>query len=360
MLYPEWARDDSREGMRLRQASVVEIDGSFGEGGGQIVRTASSLAVVTATPCRIFNIRQGRREPGLRLQHLHGLRALAELCGGVFSGDEVGSRELAFSPGHAGVRELRVAIPTAGSITLVLQSLIPAALRFTEPVTVRFEGGGTDTAMSPTLDYLRHVLLWIVSRMGIAPQIEVARRGYYPRGGAEILVRIIPSRLGAINAVERGALRRVSIVSSAAAVLRARRVAERQIEGATEALGALPLAPDSAIDYSPSRSAGSAVCVVAEFENTVVGADGLGARGKRAEEVGREAAQAFLREFESTACLDRHMADQILPYMALADGESAVTVSEITAHCRTNMWVIERFMPGRFEVNGNLIRWRAA
>lgn len=344
----------------MPHTGLIEIDGSFGEGGGQIVRTACSLAVLTARPCRIFNIRQGRKEPGLRPQHLHGLRALAELCGGVLHGEQVGARELTFVPGRACVSDLRVAIPTAGSITLVLQSLMPAALRSPVPTTIRFEGGGTDTAMSPTLDYLRSVLLWFLDRMGIRVKIAVVRRGYYPRGGAEMTVTIAPSRPGAISATERGALKRISLVSSAANVLKARRVAERQIEEATVALGAIALAPDSTIDYAASRSAGSAMCIVAEFENAVLGADALGARGKRAEEVGREAAQAFLHEFESSACLDRHMADQILPYMALAGGESAVTVSEITAHCRTNMWVIERFLAGRFQVKDNLIRWRTA
>ncbi len=195
MLYREGTHDDSREEMTVPQAGVVEIDGSFGEGGGQIVRTAASLAVLTARPLRIFNIRQGRREPGLRLQHLHGLRALAELCGGTLSGDEVGSRELSFIPGRASARDLRVAIPTAGSITLVLQSLIPAALRWPEPITIRFEGGGTDTAMSPTLDYLRHVLLRFLERMGARVEIAVVRRGYYPRGGAEMSAAIAPARM---------------------------------------------------------------------------------------------------------------------------------------------------------------------
>ncbi len=336
---------------------MIEIDGSYGEGGGQIVRTACSLAAVTGRPCHIVNVRRARRNPGLRLQHLLGLQALAQLCAGRLEGGAVGSQEIAFYPGQLSGRSLTITIGTAGSITLIVQTLLPAALGAAMPLAIELQGGATDTALAPAFDYLRHVFLWFLERMGARVEVAVNRRGYYPRGGAAVSVAIRPSRLEPIALTERGGLRRISVISQAAGVLKARRVAERQIEGAIGAMGSLPCVPEGVIDYAPSVAAGSSVCIVAEFEHTVIGADSLGARGKLAEVVGREAALAFAPELQSSACLDRHMADQILPYMALAPGSSCVTVSELTAHCRTNMWVIEKFLDGRFQAEGNLIRW---
>jgi RNA 3'-phosphate cyclase len=336
---------------------MIEVDGSHGEGGGQIVRTACSLAALSGTPCRIVNIRERRRKPGLMLQHLLAIRALAELCDASLAGDSIGSRELAFEPRKLTARELTIRILTAGSITLILQALIPAALVAPNPITIRFEGGATDTPMSPTIDYFRNVFLWFLERMGARVEINVARRGYYPRGGAEVSVGIAPARLAAIDVLERGPLRSIRVFSHAASVLKARKVAERQATAAVKMLGSLEPAPEVNLEYASSLAAGSAVCVVAEFANAVIGADALGAAGKSAETVGREAARALMHELPSPACLDRHMADQILPYMALAGGHGRVTVSEITDHCRTNMWVIEQFFSGAFKVSGNLIGW---
>jgi RNA 3'-phosphate cyclase len=339
---------------------VIEIDGAFGEGGGQIVRTACSLSALTGRAAHIVNIRQARREPGLRLQHLVAVRALAELCGGSVQGAEVGSRELVFRPGRVSAKEIPVQIGTAASITLIVQCLIPAILLTHGTTRIAFLGGATDTAFAPPLDYVREIFLWFLRRIGIVVNANVAKRGYYPRGGSEVEVEIAPARPRPIIATERGRLREIRILSSAASVLRQRKVAERQIEGAVAALGTLPIAPKTNIEYASSHSAGTAMCIVAEFEKTVVGASALGARGKMAEKVGVEAAGNFLAEFNSTGCLDRHMADQILPYMALAPMASRVTVTEVTEHCRTNMKVIEKFVEGRFEVRERLIEWNPA
>jgi len=336
---------------------MVQIDGSYGEGGGQIVRTACSLAAVTKKPCRIINIRQGRREPGLRLQHVLGLQALAKLCCGSLEGAEVGSGEVVFHPRQIVARNISIKPQTAASTTLLLQTLLPAALTTSTRLIIDLQGGGTDAKFAPTLDYFRYVFLWFIRIMGANLDLTVHRRGYYPRGGAQLTIMVEPSRLTRIALTQRGAMRRISLISQAAAILRPRRVAERQLEGALDMLGSQSVPIETVIDYGPSVSAGTSLCIVTEFERTVIGVDNLGARGKLAETVGKEAAIAFSRELRSTACVDRHMADQILPYLALADDGSCVTVSEITSHCRTNMWVIEQFLDGRFEVNGDLICW---
>jgi len=148
-------------------------------------------------------------------------------------------------------------------------------------------------------------------------------------------------------------------LSSAAAILKRRKVAERQIEGALPLLASVAAVPETSVEYADSVSAGSATCIVAEFEASSIGASALGARGKLAEQVGEEAARQFLTVLESPACLDPHMADQVLPYLALAASGSRVTVTDITAHCRTNMWVIEKFLPGKFKVEDRTICFEA-
>jgi RNA 3'-phosphate cyclase len=339
---------------------VIEIDGAYGEGGGQIVRTACSLAALTRQPCHIIHIRQSRREPGLRLQHLLALQALRQLCGGSLTGDQVGSGDLTFRPGEILASDISVRISTAASITLIVQCLIPALLSAPRPVRVAFSGGATDTAFAPPLDYLRYVFLPLLRTLGIDINVEMVRRGYYPVGGAEVIVEIQPAKPQAIDVSRRGPLKRINLISSAAAILSRRRVAERQLEGGLSMLGSLPLAPEGHIEYSPSISPGSALCIVAEFERTILGVSALGARGKMAEQVATEAAEQFLTEFNSNGCLDHYMGDQILPYMALAGRHCSVTVSKITEHCRTNMWVIEHFIEGKFEVESERIRWTPA
>jgi len=337
---------------------VVEIDGSYGEGGGQIVRTACSFAAVTQKPCHIFNIRSARRQPGLRPQHLASVHALAGLCAASLKGNAIDSRELFFSPGRIVANDLKVRVETAGSITLMLQALLPAAFHSDAPITIDFEGGGTDTARAPSLDYFHHVFLWFLERIGLSVKIEVGRRGYYPRGGAAMAVRVTPGKPDALELSERGAIKQLTLFSHAALILKSRKVAERQLDGALSVLESLGVPTSSNIEYAPSFSAGSSICIAAEFENTVIGCSSLGKKGKRAEDVGREATGGILKEFEGRFCLDRHMADQILPYLAFGGDGSSATVSEVTSHCRTNMWVIEKFLDGHFDLHGNLVVWK--
>lgn len=348
-------------------AAMLDIDGSYLEGGGQILRTACALSAVTGTPCRIFNIRKGRPRPGLRTQHLAGIEALAFFSGGRLEGAFQGSTEITFSPGAESKAELSVVISTAGSITLALQSLLPAAVMApapvpapVTPVTIEFRGGATDTFFAPSLDYCTEVFLATLGMIGVRAEVEAARRGYYPKGGAQGVARIFPSRPGALSLTERGTPNKILLLSRASASLKARSVAERQAAGARQALGKADIPVEERISYHDSSCPGSSICLVAVYENSRLGADGLGKIGKRAEDVGREAARSLLGEMASGACLDRHMADQVLPFMALSGRECSVTVSEVTTHARTNMWVTEKFIQGKFEVRDGLVRWSPA
>lgn len=340
---------------------MITIDGGYLEGGGQIVRTALALSAITKKPCHIFNIRQNRPKPGLMTQHLLGIQALVEFCSGSLEGDELGSKEINFFPGEARRDRVSVKIPTAGSITLVLQTLIPAALFSDKPTEISFGGGATDTFFSPTLDYFHYVFLKILKKtveFGPLPiEVNAIKRGYYPEGGAKVNVKIFPSKLKIFNLTERGKLEKIVVFSGTSELLKDKKVAERQISGVREIIGKLKLPTEEKIDYYETQSPGSNLCLVAEFENTIIGADNLGKLGKKAEDVGREAALELLKEQKSGACLDKHLADQILPYMALSQKKSQVYVSEITNHCKTNMWVIEKFIEGKFEIKDNLISW---
>ncbi len=338
-------------------SSLIEINGSIGEAGGQVLRTACALSAVTKKSCHVFNIRKGRKKPGLMRQHLFGLRALAQLCQADLKGDFLESQEVWFVPKEIWARDLRVKIETAGSITLVLQTLILPALYSNKAIKITFDGGASDTFFSPTIDHFRFVFLKTLEKMGPKININIDRRGFYPEGGAKLTVEILPVPLKSISLTKRGELKRVHIVSGASENLKKNRVSERQISGAKQILGKLKLPLEEKVEYYPTIGAGSQINIIAQLENTVFGTDNLGKLGKSAEQVGKEAAQNFLREVKSNACLDKHLGDQILPYMALAKEKSEITVSEITPHCQTNILVIEKFLDGKFEIKGNLIKW---
>lgn len=348
---------------------IIEIDGSYLEGGGQILRTSCALAAITQKACRVFNIRKNRPKPGLMPQHLLGLRALAQLCNADLEGDLIGSSEIQLAPREISAKDLKVKIETAGSITLVLQTLLLPALFAPEAVKISFDGGATDTFFAPTIDYLRYVFLKNLERIGIKTEINILKRGYYPEGGARVEMKVFPvknimKKLGSLNWTECGPLKRILAVSGASVFLKDKKVAERQLTGIKEILGKLKLPLEEKVEYYPTQNPGSQICLAAEFEKTIVGSDNLGKLGKRAEEIGREAAQNLLQEARSGACLDKHAADQILPFMALTGAQSQVTISAFTPHCQTNVWAIEKFLKGQFKIeskgNYHLITWLPA
>jgi RNA 3'-terminal phosphate cyclase (ATP)/RNA 3'-terminal phosphate cyclase (GTP) len=325
---------------------MILIDGSYGSGGGQIVRTAVGLSAVTGKPCKIINIRAGRPNPGLRHQHLNGIEAVAKLSNANVKGGKINSTEIEFVPNKIEAQHLKIDIGTAGSVTLIMQALMITAIHASGPIEFEITGG-THVKWSPTTGYFRHVFSEYMKRMGIRLESETASYGYVPKGGGKIKVKVNPAnKIKPINIMERGKHIVTEAWSNASRELIKPGVCERQTKGA-ERWTDLNKRNSK---YVPSASTGSSITIAASFENSWIGASALGERGKSAELVGEEAGKALKKELESKSTVDSHMADQILPYMALADGKSTIIAPALTDHVKTNIWVIEKFLPVKFNI----------
>jgi RNA 3'-phosphate cyclase len=327
----------------------IDIDGSYGEGGGQLVRTAVALAAITGHSVRIVNIRAKRDKAGLAPQHLAALRAVAQFCDATTEGLEIGAGTLGFRPRRLHGGEYAIDIGTAGSITLLLQALVPVMLAAGEPASVRVTGG-TDVRGAPPLDYFREVLLKHLARMHVPVDLHVYRRGYYPRGGGQVEVTLAARhrpRLRPLLADTAGALRRIGGTAHVANL--PAHIAERMRSALLASLGET-LAPLAEIDTAvlsrrEAIGTGGAVVAWAETENSVLGAGSVAERGVRAEALGEKAGGELHADLGSGAALDVHAADQILVYLALAEGQSSFTARELTLHAQTAIWLIEQFLP---------------
>jgi RNA 3'-terminal phosphate cyclase (ATP) len=333
------------------------IDGAHGEGGGQILRTALALSAVSGRPIRIQRVRAGRPTPGLAAQHLAGLRAVAAICGAAVDGDRLGAEEVGFAPAHApraGAYLFDVAAArqggSAGAATLVLQAvLLPLALaRGDSTVAVR---GGTHVPWSPSFDYAREVWLPMVGRMGVAAELELVDWGFYPVGQGEIRARVRgrgARALAPLEARRKGALEGVR--GRAVAANLPAHIAQRMADRARALLAAAGIAAEIEALRVRAASAGAALFLGADYDGLKAGFDAHGRRGKPAEQVAEEAAEALLAHHRSGAAVDLHLADQLVLPAALAAGESAFTVEGASRHLRTCAWLVERFALARVEI----------
>ncbi len=328
------------------------IDGSHGEGGGQIVRTSLALSAITGRPVTLERIRAGRRKPGLAAQHLTGVRAAAEICGARLTGDALGSQTLRFEPTgapRAGDYRFDVAAASrggsAGATSLVLQTvLLPLTLAGGDStVTI---AGGTHVAWSPPFDYLRDVWLPALEPAGVRAQLELEHWGWYPVGQGEIRARIQglggpDRRLHPIELRNRGPLRQVT--GRAVGSRLPEHIPRRMAEHASARLDAEGVA--TRIDVETARAAcpGTGLFLTARYARAGAGFSALGRRGKPAEGVAAEAASAFLDHHHSGAAVDQHLADQLILPACLAEGDSSFTVSRVTAHLATNAWTARQF-----------------
>lgn len=334
---------------------MVNLDGSKGEGGGQMLRTALVWSLITQTPFRMEKIRAGRKDPGLKAQHVHVLKSLLRLGPVAFTGATEGSGVVTFAPAPLRGAAFRVDIGTAGSVTLLLQTLLPALLLAEGSSRVEITGG-TDVAWSPPIDYFRHLVLEPARHRARHLRLEVVRRGFYPKGGGRLEVEACGwAEAGPIRRLERRGPVEIRVLSFAARQLEERRVSERQAEAARQRLDRYRVPVRTEAVYGDTLSPGSVITCVAEFEGGVrLGGSALGRQGKRAEDVGREAADWLAAEIESGAAVDEHAADQLIVWLALAGGE--IRASRISEHTRTSIWVTEQFLGKVFELEGDTIR----
>ncbi|MEW5760058.1 MAG: RNA 3'-terminal phosphate cyclase [Candidatus Thermoplasmatota archaeon] len=328
---------------------MLEIDGSFGEGGGQILRTALSFSVLTKKPFRLVNIRAKRPNPGLAKQHITAIETLKKISNSTTNFVSVGSKEIEFFPGDLEGGEYSFDIGTAGSITLVLQSAILPAL-FGNKETKLLLKGGTDVKWAPPIDYITHVFLQILRKMGAELEIEVLSRGYYPKGGGLVCIMIRPSILKKFYCNERGSM--LGIFGKINITNLNNSIAERMEKTARAMLAYENF--EIVTERCKGIGTGVGILLFANFENTVIGSDSLGEIGLPAEKVVEFAVKEMTKELDSFSTVDVHAADMLLPYIAVAGGGSFY-VREITEHTRTNIEIIKKFLDVEFKVESGKI-----
>lgn len=325
---------------------MLEIDGSYGEGGGQLCRYAMALAAITGRAIHLTNMRAKRAKPGLMPQHLTALKAVAAVSGGVLEGAALGATELRFQPGSIRGGDYEFHVGTAGSIVLVLQALLPVAFHAREPCRFHITGG-TDLRKAPPLDYLRLIFLPWLARMGMAVRVEAVRHGYYPKGGGAVTVLVSPCAVPKpLIAEQAGALRHIDGVAHVANL--PPHIAQRMAAAAKAELADLgPVNIEVRIlGGSEAFGAGGALVLAAHTEHSVLGAAAVAERGVPAERIGRDTARALRRDIEAQAAIDIHAADQLLIYAAQAHAASRITVRELTLHAQTVLWLLPHFLPG--------------
>jgi RNA 3'-phosphate cyclase len=358
---------------------MIKLDGSYLEGGGSIARVALALSTLTQKPFEITNIRKNRPQPGLKHQHLFCIKALEKLCNAKVQGSELGSTYLNYIPGKIQGKTIDIDIQTAGSISLFLQAILLPSMFADKLVKLNITGGTSGKWAAP-VEYFKEIFLPQLQKYSDL-DCKLIRRGYYPKGNGKVEITIRPKykitdfsgfeefhaylkeNAPKINLTEPGNLTQIKGISHAALDLEKASVAERQAKSAESLLKKYEVPINIQAEYSKVLSIGSGILVWAKFSKNndidmqnpvLLGSGSLGERGKKAESVGIEAANGLIKEIDSKAAVDSHLADQILKFMSLA-GKSSIKTSSITSHTKTNIYVIEKFFGKTFEIQDNMI-----
>ncbi|MFQ5960522.1 MAG: RNA 3'-terminal phosphate cyclase [Candidatus Methylomirabilales bacterium] len=328
---------------------MLTIDGSYGEGGGQILRTSLALSAVLKRPVLIEKIRAGRKNPGLQAQHLAGVRALAEVTMARVEGATGRSVSLSFVPGEIVHGEYRWDVGTAGAISLVLQTiLIPLAMApASSHVSIT---GGTHVPWSPPFPYVEQILLPVLEKMGLRASLALKQWGFYPKGGGVVEGTVESSVLRPVTLTQRGSLREIVGLSAVAGV--PSHVAERQRDGALSRLKGLGVSCNIDLCSVEAKNPGTILFLLVQCDGGRAGFSSLGEKGKPAERVADEACDQVFAYLDRVGVADPHLADQLLLPMALASGSSAMTTTRVTEHLLSNRWVVEQFLPGRIRIEG--------
>jgi RNA 3'-terminal phosphate cyclase (ATP) len=324
----------------MKTTDMIKIDGSAGEGGGQVLRTSLSLAMVTGQAFTIENIRAGRQRPGLMRQHLTCVKAAAEICGGEAEGAELGSGTLTFTPGRVKAGSYKFVIGTAGSTTLVAQTILPALMLADGPSYVAFEGG-THNMQCPPFDFLEKVFLPHMRAMGVGVDVNLARRGFFPAGGGQWVMDISPADLlRPIEITKRGLLQ--SLTAEAIVSQLPKSIASRELKTIGEKLE-LPWEVLHAVEDTTTLGPGNILQVTAAYEHVTEIFSGFGKMGVSAENIGKNTAKSAKRFINSKAAVGPYLADQLLLPMALAGG-GCFTALRPSRHTITNIETIRQFL----------------
>lgn len=322
----------------MKNSEFIEIDGSIGEGGGQILRTAITFSSILNKPVNIKNIRSNRPNPGLKAQHIGTVKLLADMCDANVENLKIGASWLKFKPTDTCISSLKLNIGTAGSIPLILSAIIPAASQNGAGCDLEISGG-TDVKWSPTIDYFKFVVLPAFRSIGIECTIDILRRGYYPKGKGVVRACVKPSnKINPLHMISRNSspISLISICSNLP-----HNIAERQKSAAINYLNERNVTcNESMINIETAISPGSSILLYSVSQKgSFIGADMIGERGKPAEKVGIQAAKLFLKEYFSKAPIDMHLGDILVTPLFLSDKKSDFKVSKLTSHLKTNLQV---------------------
>jgi len=331
---------------------MLEIDGSMGEGGGQVLRTCLSLSLITNKAFQISNIRAGRRKPGLSAQHLKAVEAAASIGKASVDGANLKSTFLKFSPRKINPGKYKIDIGTAGSTSLVLQSIcIP--LSEADCASTISISGGTHVPWSPSFEFLKHHWIAFLNNIGYNISLDILSAGFYPQGGGQIKAKIQPSKsYYPVNLTKRGDLRQIRGYSTAANLNL--KIAERQRDQVIRRLGNRYALNDIQIISLPSKFKGTTICLIGEFEHSQCCYAALGELGKPAEKVADEVVDQLENFLSTDAAIDEYLADQIILPLSIAGSKSVFSTAKITNHLITNAKVIERFLPVVINIKGRL------
>jgi len=326
---------------------MLEIDSSKGEGGGQVVRSSVALSAITGIEARLTRIRENRPTNGLSKQHCVAVKAVADMTGSEVIGNHPGSRELHIRPGKIQRSNIVLDIGTAGSISLVLQAVMLASRNHKEKMRVDVRGG-TNVMWAPPIDSYQQILFPLMKRMGIRARLEIIDRGFYPDGGGRVIAELDP--IGEISPLVIDTLGQLKCVEGVCYIQHPReKIRDDMISACVETLG-LDRPVNIEVQQTSGSSKGAGLSLVAIYENGRLGSNVLTTKGHPAKQAGEDVAKDLLKEMSSGATMDIHTADQLLPYMAMANGTSEFTVSRISKHLLSQMDTLETFLDVRFGV----------
>ncbi len=329
---------------------LIKIDGSYGEGGGQILRTALSLSAITQRPFEIFNIRANRKTPGLSHQHLQAVNATARICNAEVIGNQLRSTDIKFYPGEISAGTYRLDIGTAGSVSLVLQTIFYPLSLSNKPSAITIIGG-THVSHSPCIDYLSQQWLYFLKKIGFDAEIQTLRAGFYPRGGGEVLIKVNPtSPQHPLRIENRGKLIQVKGISTVSNL--DINIALRQQTQARKRFLERNIPLEISVREMPALGKGTMLLLVGKFERSQCCYFSLGAIGKRAETVADEACNEFFSFLKTNGVIDEYLADQLIIPLALSKGASQFITPRVTQHLLTNIEIVKLFLPVAVDIPG--------